>query len=117
MNNTLTTEDRGQTTAQQRPSLLPVAFAGLPQLIRNDEALIQHYAQQLEGVDGIIDALPEQSPERASTLRKMGDRIRLLQRRRAALEYFQPLTPATGAPENLGGFLVTTTAPSPGVNS
>jgi hypothetical protein len=57
-------------------------------LIRNDEALVEHYAEQLEGADGIVETLPfpgDYSDERAALIERLGDTIRRLQLRRASL--------------------------------
>lgn len=108
MNTILTTADRGQRT--ERPSLLPDNLAALPMLIRNDEAQIENYTRALE------ECTPG-TEFAARTQRSLGDRIRLLQRRRAALEYF---TPAAAEDSSLAkqdaGFSVTTKPTLPGVS-
>lgn len=70
-------------------------------LIANDEARIRYLAGQLQGEDGVIDALDADDPQRAQLLTKFGDVARRIQRRRAALQSLSPAAPlpATTASE------------------
>jgi hypothetical protein len=92
-------------------------FYILRALIRNDEALVEHLAAQLEGADGIVDALPTPdgySDERAALLERLGDVIRRLQLRRARLQALTSPTATASHEESLAGSLVTPTAALPG---
>lgn len=70
-------------------------------LIANDEARIRHLAGQLQGEDGVIDAADLSDPEHDAMVQRLGDLIRRIQRRRAALESLSPAAPrlATTASE------------------
>lgn len=66
----------------------PTTAARLRALIKNDEHLVAHLADQLRGEDGVVDALPTPAAyprERDALLARLGVRLLSLQERRAQL--------------------------------
>ncbi|MBX3736717.1 MAG: hypothetical protein KF715_08515 [Candidatus Didemnitutus sp.] len=67
-------------------------------LLENDLALVRHYADQLIGEDGVIDATQEDTPERDALKAKFTAAVRKAQARRDELNTLS--APDVGAARN-----------------